>query len=429
MFGRGARSLLVAALVLGGAAPTAGADIDRSVTAGGLRATASPAPWHLEFVHGSSAVLSERPETGLGPSGTLGFATAAGWWHATRVISERREGADYAAELATTDPLGRTMGVRLGPDSEGVVRVQAAVRGAATDDVTRTGIAFAARGGERYLGFGERSDKVDQRGSTVENYVAEGPYQPEENALIQAFVPAPGFHPRSDATYFPVPWLLSTAGYGVLVDNDEASYFRLASDRPDAWSVEVDSTRMSLRVFDGPRPADALRRMTARTGRQPRAAAPFYFGPWIQPRDDDSVATLAKADAPASVAQTYTHYLPCGDQRGRDEAARTRSLHGAGMAVTTYFNPMICTGYAPVYDEARARRALTRNQLDQPYEYRYTGSSQFLVGQFDFSSAAGVDIFSRLLGEAVGAGYDGWMEDFGEYTPADSRSEDAAPGR
>lgn len=399
------------------------------MTAGGLTASVSPAPWHLELAHGSARVLSEQRETALGPTGTLGFATAGGWWHATRVLSERREGPGYVAELATTDPLGRTIAARVSPDADGVIQVQAEVRGVTTADVTQTGIAFAARGGERYLGFGERSNAVDQRGGTVENYVAEGPYQPDENLLIRAFVPAPGFHPRADATYFPVPWLLSTAGYGVLVDNDETSSFRLGSDRHDAWSVEVSSPRISLRVFDGPRPADALRRMTARTGRQPPAAAPFYFGPWFQPRDErESLAALAKADAPASVAQTYTHYLPCGDQRGRDEKARTQLFHQAGMAVTTYFNPMICTGYHPVYDEARARRALTRNALDQPHEYRYTGSSQFLVGQFDFSSPAGVGIFSRLLGEAVDAGYDGWMEDFGEYTPTDARSEDGTPG-
>ena len=77
---------------------------------------------------------------------------------------------------------------------------------------------FAARRSERYLGFGERSNAVDQRGREVENYVAEGPFEEDERAVVPAFVPAWGFHPRDDATYFPMPWLLSTAGYGVLVD-------------------------------------------------------------------------------------------------------------------------------------------------------------------------------------------------------------------
>jgi sulfoquinovosidase len=42
------------------------------------------------------------------------------------------------------------------------------------------------------------------------------------------------------------------------------------------------------------------------------------------------------------------------------------------------------------------------------------------VGQFDFSGAAGRSFYTRLLAEAVADGHDGWMEDFGEYTPLDS---------
>ena len=161
-----------------------------------------------------------------------------------------------------------------------------------------------------------------------------------------------------------------------------------------------------MRVFAGPRPAEVLARFSARVGRQPPAAAPFYFGPWFQPTggDEANLRTLTAAGAPASVAQTYTHYLPCGDQQGKTDAERGRvqRFHDAGLAVTTYFNPMICTGYDPRYAQARDRGLLTRNQLDQPYEYRYTGSTQFLVGQFDFSAPGATGFFGELLGEAVG---------------------------
>ena len=40
--------------------------------------------------------------------------------------------------------------------------------------------------------------------------------------------------------------------------------------------------------------------------------------------------------------------------------------------------------------------------------------------QFDFSAAAGRSFYSTLLAEAIADGHDGWMEDFGEYTPLDS---------
>ena len=125
------------------------------------------------------------------------------------------------------------------------------------------GIAFDARPGERYLGFGERSNAVDQRGREVESYVAEGAVRGgRAGARAGRSCRAWGFRPRDDATYFPMPWLLSTAGYGVLVDNAETSLLpRSASRRRGAWSVEVDARRAApARVRGARAPADVAAR-------------------------------------------------------------------------------------------------------------------------------------------------------------------------
>ena len=327
----------------------------------------------------------------------VAFRTAAGEFHATRVISR----AGSRVTLATNDPSGRRVKLRL-------------LRGALSarplgGGVRSVEIAFRARGGERYLGFGERSNAVDQRGRSVENYVAEGPFEQDERAAVPAFVPPWGFHPRDDATYFPMPWLLSTAGYGVLVDNPETSTFHLRGSR--TWSVEVSAPRVRLQLFRGPRPADALRRMTARIGRQPAPPGAFVFGPWYQPRGDERVPY-------ASVAQTYTHYLPCESQRGLGDAERERvaRFHQAGLAVTTYFNPMICT----THTRFGRSGTLLRNQTGEPYVFRYSTLESFEVAQFDFTAPAGRSLYGDLLGEALADGHDGWMEDFGEYTPLDA---------
>ncbi len=417
------------------AAPAAAAvaAVSRDVDAGALRATVTADPWRIVFTDaGGTPVLGEVTRSDGGPTGTLGFrdATTSRWSHATRVVDERRDGGAYLATLATDDPLGRRLAVRVAPDGDGVVALEATVQGSGA---AGTGIAFDAPPGERHLGFGERSNAVDQRGNAVENYVAEGPYQPVERPLLAGFVPPPGFRQGDDVTYFPIPWLLSTRGFGVLSVNDEPSRFGLGTVRPDAWSFDVDAASLSLRVFAGPRPSDALQRFTSFVGRQPPAAAPFYFGPWWQPLKGAAKANMeqfVKADVPTSVAQTYTHYLPCGDQRALKASDRERTdlLHRAGQAVTTYFNPMICTDYHPRFDEAVNRGLLTKTQQDQPYEYRYTGSGQFLVGQFDFTNPAATSFFGDLLGEAVADGYDGWMEDFGEYTPLDAKQADGSPG-
>ena len=392
------------------------------IDAGALRAHVFAEPFALGF---------DGPgrQASLVQSDALGFRSLGLWARATRVISERRIGQDYEARLQTTDPLGRALLLTVRPAGSGVIAVHARVDGA-TAGVDAMSASFAAFPGERFLGFGERSNSVDQRGNDVENYVAEGPYQPIENLPIVAFVPLPGWRPGPTATYYPVPWLLSTRGYGVSIDQDETSTFRLGT--PTAWGVDVAAPHLDVRVYAGPQPADALRRYTAAVGRQPRPSTPAVFGPWWQPSGDEkaNASTLRAARAPSSVVQTYTHYLPCGAQLANRQGQRDRTqrMHAEGLAVTTYFNPMICATYSAAYGRAAAGGWLTRDPSGQPYLYRYTGSSTFLVGQVDFSAPGAWRFYGDLLDEAVSDGYDGWMEDFGEYTPSDARAADGSTG-
>ncbi len=415
--------------------------------AGALRADVTNEPWGLRLLaEAGGQVLAEDPGTGPGASGTIGFRAAGVWSRATRVLSATQKGGDYVAELATTDPGGRRIELRLRAAGEGVIGLDAKPIGPGPA-IEALGISFLAQDDERYLGFGERSNAVDQRGSVVENYVADGPYQPDEYAVIELFVPPWGLRPRDDSTYYPVPWLLSSAGYGVLVDNPETTYFDL--DQGDSWSVEVVNApsgeavppsappppTLSMRFFAGPEPADVLRRYTGATGRQPRPAAPWVFGPWVQPvggaaEQLELLDQLQAADAPFSVAQTYLHYLPCGSQQGvRDaERARTSAIHERGLAATTYLNPMICTAYEPNYSDAVAKGGLIENALGTPYLFQYSTATSFEVAEFDFTAAAGRQGFASVAAEAIEDGHDGWMEDFGEYTPLDSQTNAGVPG-
>jgi alpha-glucosidase len=409
-------------------AASAGAD----VASGPLHAAIAPDPWRVTLTDASGhTVLIENPGHGGGPTGTLGFSTATGWSHATRVVSGGMQGGAYVAQLETTDPT-RGIQVRIEPDHDGVIRLTASVTGPLAG-VTAIGMGFDSRPGERYLGFGERSNAVNQRGNEVEDYVSDGPYAPADRPVIGPFIPPQGWHPRDDATYFPVPWLLSTDGYGVLLGNQETSYFRLGSSDPSAWSVEAQATNLDLRFIAGPTPGDALRRLTEITGRQPAPAAPWVFGPWYQPTGSDQLGqakALRTMGVPGSAVNTYLHHLPCGAQQGHEAAQPplTSGFHDQGYAITTYFNPMICTSYQPAYNQAAAAGDLNRNQLDLPYVYNLnTGNLVSPVSQFDFTAPGTQSFWNGLLSEAVGHGYDGWMEDFGEYTPLDAKSADGTP--
>jgi len=173
-----------------------------------------------------------------------------------------------------------------------------------------------------------------------------------------------------------------------------------------------------------------VRRFSATVGRQPPPVAPWELGPWWDPFGPDQAslpASFRREDVPGSEIQTYTHYLPCGVQVGHTAAERgmVARLHALGYAVTTYFNPHVCLSYQPVYSQAQAAGAFVDNQLGLPYVFQYVGN---VVSEFDFSTPAANALYARLLDEAVSNGYDGWMEDYGEYTPPDAVAHDGMPG-
>ena len=91
---------------------------------------------------------------------------------------------------------------------------------------------------------------------------------------------------------------------------------------------------------------------------------------------------------------------------------------------------MICVDYSPAYGQAVAADVLTENSLGQPYVYPYnSGVNAFDVAPVRLLGAGRRRVLRRTFWrEAVGHGYDGWMEDFGEYTPLDSESANGMDG-
>jgi alpha-glucosidase (family GH31 glycosyl hydrolase) len=337
---------------------------------------------------------------------------------------------------------GGLVELRVRPRPSGALALSVNPRGRAS----AVAMAFSAPAGERYFGFGERSDAVSPRATTVESYVSDGPFSPESRAVVEAVVPPAGFRARRDSTYYPIPWLLSSRGYGVLVANDETSTFRLPGRRGGSWRAAVSAPRLDLRVFAGPTPARALARFTSATGRQPAPAAPWAFGPWLQTGQPNApplaeqyadLARLRAADAPVSAAETQLRYLPCGLDRGLEayEAERIDHYHRNGLAVLTYVNPMLCRSYEPLFSNARAAGGLLTTAGGEPALWSSfvggTGAAGFTiqqVGQYDFSTAAGRAAYREVVDRMLATGHDGWMEDFGEYTPLDARAADGLTG-
>ena len=302
------------------------------------------------------------------------------WGSARRAAGARRRASCPAARRAgrwscawprTTRPAGacRCSCARRG---DGVVALRAEVAGRPAG-VRAVGIAFGAPPGERHLGFGERSDAVDQRGRDgrelrLRRPVAGGRRAPSRAARCRRRASA-------RATTRPTSPSRGCSPAAASACSSTATRRARSASAPRggrAWSVEVAAPALALRVFAGPTPAAALRPLhRARSGASRRRPAPWAFGPWLQtgqpnaPPLADQVADLAKlraADAPVSAAETQLRYLPCGLDRGLEayEAERVAFYHREGLAVLTYVNPMLCQSYEPLFSQAVAAGALQR---------------------------------------------------------------------
>jgi alpha-D-xyloside xylohydrolase len=240
--------------------------------------------------------------------------------------------------------------------------------------------------------------------------------------------------PVGPASNFTMPWFVARSGYGFLLHSTWLNRFHL--DRPGTWRVEhADPGRLRMRIYAGPTPKQVITRFTSDqdVGRQPEPA-PWYFGPWYQPTGADAfrrslVPRWREADVPVSVAQTYTHYLPCAAHAGRDadERALTDLYHQWGYKVTTYVNSFVCQDHA-AYAEGDRQGWFVKTQLGTTYPMPYAAYLDSPSAIVDFSAPGATEWWHGLIDDALVNGYDGWMEDFGEYVPPDARLDDGRTG-
>lgn len=448
-------------LAIAAVSPVARPATDLQVSSGALTAVVNFDPFGIRFEQPGVAPLAELGNAldPLDPSaryGTLGFAVDVRaqaqppeigygvfaavplrWFHATRVASHYVEGDVHVFFVETDDPLGTVFRLSLTPGGDGIVSVEALVVGATA--VSATGWSFASEPGERFLGFGERSDGADQTGREVENWNEEGPFS--AGAFHEQLDPIVGDRwqgpPPIPGTNFSMPWLVSSRGYGFLLESTYPNRFRLGTDRPDAWNVETQEPALRARVFAGPTTADVVRRLGVPTGRQPDPA-PWFFGPWYQPAGPNEfrvelTSLWREWDVPMTVAQTYTHYLPCGSHLANRQAEKDRAAlyHANGYMVTTYVNSFMCNTH-PSFAEGNRNGYFVKTKLRTTYPIPYLAANATLDAPYsaviDFTNPAATAWWHGLISDALEDGYDGWMEDFGEYVPPDAVMHDGRSG-
>jgi len=146
--------------------------------------------------------------------------------------------------------------------------------------------------GQRFEGFGQRYDRLDQRGTDVHNYVY-NQYQ-DQGATRR--------------TYLSVPFFTNSAGYGIYIPSTRYSIFNLGTHINDMAGFTVDTggaagSTMDYHFFTGSRD-NILDDYTSTTGR-PQLPPKWSFGLWMSANEWNT-----QAEVNAELANVNTHNIP-----------------------------------------------------------------------------------------------------------------------
>jgi len=209
---------------------------------------------------------------------------------------------------------------------------------------------------DHFAGFGAQTWGVDARGETIPIWMQEegvGKDLTTDDPTGIWFVVG-----RRHSSYMPLPEFLAKRGYVAVAETAHRSTFALCSEQSDVARMELELP-VTLDLFYGPDPHDALSRATAHFGR-PRVPPAFAFAPWndaILGSDNvRRVATkLRTVGAPSSVIWTedwrggtwsgdnYTLKEEWDVDRTLypDFEAVAADLHGGGFKWLVYFNSFV----------------------------------------------------------------------------------------
>ncbi len=298
---------------------------------------------------------------------------------------------------------------------------------AAANPLNKAGIAFESSGSEHFFGMGERFATTDHRGWSLYSWPEEGALGRGENVAIGPENPFPS---GPSMTYFPVPFFLSSSGYGMHLDTTFRSEVHFASEREDAFRVAVNRAAFNTTIYVHDDPLLSLRDYAEDTGKAP-VPAEWVFGPRRRVGSGSMVEgvpeiqAMRDADIAITGVDDSVHFLPASSQAGREAElhAWTQTAHASGYKVMAYNNPYVAeSDPAAAADYAYGvEHGLFVNTPDaSPYLTEFISGKNLRLATIDLTNPAGVSWFQQLLGRTLAVGYDGWMHDFGEYIPRDA---------
>ncbi|MBU4179588.1 MAG: hypothetical protein KJ625_06580, partial [Actinobacteria bacterium] len=327
------------------------------------------------------------------------------------------------------------------PAGEGVIDGEVRIADGAAGDWVRWRIK--ARPGERFLGFGERFNAVDQTGNKLFVWTEEGALGLGEKWGRRLDGVSWNPFPNGPTTaYKPMPFFISSRGYGLLLDTTARVEYDVAATDPGVVDITVWDREFRWVLFYGPEPARIVERFTERTGRA-TVPAKWVFAPWNDAvYNSENVRSIARKLRQNKIPTTAIwsedwqggYWLaPLGRKKKapylifpmRYEVDRSlypdaeelaRELHDDGFRWLSYFFPYILRR-SKEYREAKEKGYLLKNRRGG---VSFVMMQHLPYGHIDLTNPEAREWYMGFLEENVKVGFDGWMADFGEYVPPGS---------
>ncbi|MET0570530.1 MAG: TIM-barrel domain-containing protein [Pedobacter agri] len=131
--------------------------------------------------------------------------------------------------------------------------------GAISKSGTKVGVTKKLQDDEHFFGFGERMDFMDRRFKKVTLNVGRGKGLPH----------AIGAYNILEANYCPVPFFMSTKGYGIFFHNSFATEWDMGSSNKDQYSFKAADGELDYYFIYGPTFPAILNSYTSITGKSP----------------------------------------------------------------------------------------------------------------------------------------------------------------
>jgi alpha-glucosidase len=247
---------------------------------------------------------------------------------------------------------------------------------------------------EHFFGFGERMDFMDRRSKKLNLNVGRGKGLPH----------AIGAYNILEANYCPVPFFMSTKGYGIFLHNSFATEWDMGAEKNDQYSFKAADGELDYYFIYGPNFRNILNNYTAITGKSPMLpqfalglhAGTYSGGTWGHEKEssDHYVVELAKKyrelGIPVDLLWLDSTWRLFGKNGGK--GATTFEWRETFKNPKTMFDSLYAMNYKMVGLHIRPRfdNAKKLNLLDQARAKGYTYPENGKPGEFVnfFDSAA-----------------------------------------